>query len=107
MDPVHGAFAEFSHTYSALPEHFYARVPPTPVAAPALIAFNDDLASELGIERNRWSDNELAAICAGNRVPAGALPLAMAYAGHQFGSFVQRHFPHQKRAEWNRPKLRT
>jgi serine/tyrosine/threonine adenylyltransferase len=88
MDPVHGAFAEFSHTYSALPEHFYARVPPTPVAAPALIAFNDDLASELGIERNRWSDNELAAICAGNRVPAGALPLAMAYAGHQFGSFV-------------------
>ena len=32
--------------------------------------------------------HELAAICAGNRVPAGALPLAMAYAGHQFGSFV-------------------
>lgn len=88
MDPVHGAFAEFSHTYAALPERFYARVPPTPVAVPALIAFNDGLASELGIERNRWPDGELAAICAGNRVPAGALPLAMAYAGHQFGSFV-------------------
>ncbi|MDH4166087.1 MAG: YdiU family protein [Gammaproteobacteria bacterium] len=88
MPPTHGAFAEFSHTYAALPERFHVRVPPTPVAAPALIAFNDDLASEIGVDRSQLSDASLAAICAGNSVPEGALPLAMAYAGHQFGSFV-------------------
>jgi len=81
-------FAEFSHTYAALPGRFYARVSPTPVTAPALIAFNDRLASELGVDRSRLADTELAAVCAGNSVPAGALPLAMTYAGHQFGSFV-------------------
>ncbi len=88
MTQPHGSFAEFSHTYATLPERFYARVPPTAVAAPGLIAFNDGLASELGISRDALSDTELAAFCAGNLVPAGALPLAMAYAGHQFGSFV-------------------
>jgi len=88
MPPSHGAFAEFSHTYAALPERCYARVPPTAVAAPALVAFNDGLARELGVDRSQLSDAQLAAICAGNHVPAGALPLAMAYAGHQFGSFV-------------------
>ncbi len=83
-----GAFAEFFHTYAALPGRFYAAVPPTAVKAPSLIAFNDNLASELGVDRSRLADTELAAVCAGNGVPAGARPLAMAYAGHQFGSFV-------------------
>ena len=83
-----GTFAEFSHTYAALPGRFYARVPPTTVAAPSLIAFNDRLACELRVDRSRMSEAELAAVCVGNRLPAGALPLAMAYAGHQFGSFV-------------------
>ena len=83
-----GSLAGFSHTYAALPARFYARVPPTPVAAPVLIAFNDSLASELGVARDALSAAELTAVCAGNLVPSGALPLAMAYAGHQFGSFV-------------------
>ena len=84
----HGAFAAFSHTYAALPDRFYARMPPTAVAAPALVAFNDRLAGELGVDRSGLSDAQLAAIGAGNHVPTGAQPLAMAYAGHQFGSFV-------------------
>jgi uncharacterized protein YdiU (UPF0061 family) len=88
MTPSHREFADFSHTYAALPQRFHAQVSPTAVAAPALIAFNDQLGSELGVDRGPWTDAELAAIGAGNRVPAGALPLAMAYAGHQFGSFV-------------------
>jgi serine/tyrosine/threonine adenylyltransferase len=88
MDPTQGRFAEFSHTYAALPQRFHARASPTAVASPALIAFNDGLAHELGLDRSHLANAELAAICAGNRVPEGALPLAMAYAGHQFGSFV-------------------
>lgn len=88
MSATHGAFAAFSHTYAALPERFYARVAPTAVTAPALVAFNDSLAGQIGVDRGSLSDAQLVAICAGNHVPAGALPLAMAYAGHQFGSFV-------------------
>ncbi len=80
--------AEFSHTYAALPARFHVRTAPTPVAAPALIAFNDALAAELGVDRAAADDQRLAAACVGNEIPAGALPLAMAYAGHQFGSFV-------------------
>ena len=80
--------ADFSHTYAALPERFHARTPPTPVVAPSLIAFNQALATELGVDRGHADDAELAQYCAGNRIPMGGQPLAMAYAGHQFGSFV-------------------
>ena len=74
----------FEHTYARLPAKFWQRVDPTPVKAPRLLAFNDVLASQLGIAR----DEDTAAVLAGNRVPANAQPLAMAYAGHQFGHFV-------------------
>jgi uncharacterized protein YdiU (UPF0061 family) len=79
---------KFTHTYAGLPERFHARTPPTPVAAPALIAFNGPLAEQLGVDRTGVDDAQLAACCVGNAIPTGALPLAMAYAGHQFGSFV-------------------
>jgi uncharacterized protein YdiU (UPF0061 family) len=81
-------FASFSNTYAALPGHFYSLVQPTPVAAPTLVAFNEPLAAELGVDTSGLGASELAAICAGNEVPKGACTLAMAYAGHQFGSFV-------------------
>jgi uncharacterized protein YdiU (UPF0061 family) len=80
--------AGFSHTYAGLPGRFYTRTPPTPVAAPSIIAFNAALAAELGIDRAGFDDAQLAAFCVGNAIPAGGVPLAMAYAGHQFGSFV-------------------
>ncbi len=74
----------FEHSYGQLPAKFWQRVDPTPVKAPRLLAFNDALAAELGVLR----DESTAAVLAGNVVPAGARPLAMAYAGHQFGHFV-------------------
>jgi uncharacterized protein YdiU (UPF0061 family) len=78
----------FSHTYAALPPRFHAAVRPTAVRAPSLIAWNDSLATELGIDVTAVDSAQLARYCAGNDVPPGAHPLAMAYAGHQFGSFV-------------------
>ena len=33
--------------------------------------------------------DEGIAVLAGNRVPEGALPIAQAYAGHQFGYFTK------------------
>jgi uncharacterized protein YdiU (UPF0061 family) len=79
--------AEFRNSYARLPEPFHARRAPTPVAAPRLLLYNEPLARELGIDPQRTPE-ELAQILSGNLVPAGAEPIATAYAGHQFGQFV-------------------
>ena len=71
-----------------LPERFFARLAPTPATKPRLIKFDESLASELGVNAQGLEPDELAAVFAGNVTPPGAEPIAMAYAGHQFGSFV-------------------
>jgi serine/tyrosine/threonine adenylyltransferase len=79
----------FDNAYARLPGHMFARLDPTPVARPRLVAFNHALARELGAsEMAGLGDDALAAIFSGNVVPSGAEPLAQAYAGHQFGNFV-------------------
>ena len=75
------------NSYLRLPEGFYAKIAPTPVAAPKLIRINRPLAAELGLDADALSAPEGVEILAGNRVPDGAEPLALAYAGHQFGTF--------------------
>src|ERR1019366_7109807 len=67
---------------------FFARVAPPPVASPRLIKLNRPLAIHLGLDPDRLSSPEGAEILAGKRIPDGADPIAMAYAGHQFGHFV-------------------
>src|SRR6266851_713087 len=78
----------FQNTYAALPANFFARVAPTPVASPRLIKLNRPLAVQLGLDPDLLSTPEGAEILAGKCVPDGADPIAMAYAGHQFGQFV-------------------
>src|SRR5918992_279358 len=79
---------DFENSYARLPESFYRRWMPTPVSRPRLLVFNYALASELGARSECLDAAQLAEIFAGNRMPEGADPLAMAYAGHQFGHFV-------------------
>ena len=74
----------FDNTYARLPERFYARVAPSPVREPRLFFVNRPLAERLGLDPEQLG----AAVLAGNTVPPGAEPIALAYAGHQFGSFV-------------------
>ena len=78
----------FENTYARLPEHFYARLAPTPVAAPQLVKVNVELARSLGLDPNTLTSTEGVDILAGNRVVEGSEPIALAYAGHQFGYFV-------------------
>jgi uncharacterized protein YdiU (UPF0061 family) len=78
----------FDNTYARLPERFYARLAPVPVSQPTLIKLNEPLARHLGLDCDALRSPEGLATLAGNRVPEGAAPLAMAYAGHQFGGFV-------------------
>jgi uncharacterized protein YdiU (UPF0061 family) len=78
----------FQNTYAALPANFFARVAPTPVASPRLVKLNRRLAVHLGLDPELLESPEGAEILAGKRLPDGADPIAMAYAGHQFGHFV-------------------
>ncbi|MCU0974739.1 MAG: YdiU family protein [Steroidobacteraceae bacterium] len=77
----------FDNSYRRLPDRFHARVLPTPVADPRFVALNRPLATELGLDLAALEEHG-AAILVGNRIPEGAEPIAMAYAGHQFGQFV-------------------
>ena len=78
----------FDHSYSRLPSMFFQRVSPVPVAAPKLVLINHDLARDLGLDFSHLDASELAQLFSGNQLPADALPIAQAYAGHQFGHFT-------------------
>lgn len=79
---------QFEHSYAALPERFVQHVKPTPVSAPRLIRINRPLATLLGIDPDFLVTPEGIAILSGNRQAESAEPVALAYAGHQFGNFV-------------------
>ena len=79
----------FEHSYSALAPRFYSRVAPTAVEKPELVVFNRPLAQELGLQPDDI-ERQAAALFSGNQLPEDSNPIAMAYAGHQFGSFVPR-----------------
>src|ERR1700753_2521802 len=78
----------FDNSYARLPDRFYVRLEPTPVAAPRLVRLNAALADSLGIDPEELRGPDGVAMLAGNLVASGAEPMALAYAGHQFGHFV-------------------
>ena len=78
----------FDNSYVRLPERFYVRLNPVPVAAPRLVKVNVDLARALGLDPDGLASPHGVEILAGNRVAEGSEPIALAYAGHQFGHFV-------------------
>ena len=78
----------FDNSYARLPDRFHVRLDPTPVVAPKLVRLNAALAETLGIDPNELGGPEGVAVLAGNHVIPGAEPMALAYAGHQFGHFV-------------------
>jgi uncharacterized protein YdiU (UPF0061 family) len=88
IEPPRLCIGPLAASYARLPERFFARLAPVPVAQPRLIQVNRPLAEELGLDLGSLNSDALAALFAGNVIPAGAEPIAMAYAGHQFGHFV-------------------
>ena len=77
----------FDNSYNGLPQEFFERINPVPVQDPQLIIFNDNLAKTLGIDESK-TRKQLAELFSGNVVPKGSSPIALVYAGHQFGHFV-------------------
>jgi len=78
----------FNNTFSSLGDRFFSRVQPTPLADPYLISVNSDALALIGLDEHAIGQPGFTTTFVGNRVPAGARPLSMLYAGHQFGHLV-------------------
>ncbi len=76
------------NSYARLPEGFHVPIAPDAVESPELLAWNAELADELGIAHLGADATECARIFSGGPLPPGFQPIALAYAGHQFGVFV-------------------
>lgn len=78
----------FTNSYNQLPNEFYSNEIPSAAVRPHLIAFNDKLASELGLDCSSINNEKLALIFSGKELLEKGSYISMAYAGHQFGHFV-------------------
>ncbi|MFD1928018.1 YdiU family protein [Sporosarcina siberiensis] len=76
------------NSYSRLSESFFSIVKPNLVQSPKLVIFNNSLAESLGFNIEHFKSEKGVAILGGNELPEGAVGLAQAYAGHQFGHFA-------------------
>ncbi|MBB6612703.1 YdiU family protein [Pontibacter sp. Tf4] len=68
------------------PGKLYSKAIPTPVEKVSLLAWSDELAEELGIQKP--ADQQELDILGGNLVTDTMYPYAACYAGHQFGSWA-------------------
>ncbi|MDQ1557568.1 MAG: serine/tyrosine/threonine adenylyltransferase, partial [Pyrinomonadaceae bacterium] len=79
---------QFDNTYARLPAAFHSKVSPTAFPAPYLVSFNPAAAGLIDLDPREAERAEFVEYFGGGRTLPGASPLAMLYAGHQFGSYV-------------------
>lgn len=77
----------FDNTYARLPENFFKKVNPSAPPEPTLIRVNTELADIMGLDVDWLGSSDGLAMLSGQKLPNGADPIAMAYAGHQFGGW--------------------
>ncbi|TCK22707.1 protein adenylyltransferase SelO [Pseudonocardia endophytica] len=80
----------FDNTYVRDLDGLYERWSAAQAPNPRLIALNEQLARELGLDQDALRTDEGVGVLVGNVVPEGAEPIAQAYAGHQFGGYSPR-----------------
>jgi uncharacterized protein YdiU (UPF0061 family) len=80
----------FVNGYAGLPEAFHTRLAPEPLPDPYLVDYSAPAGALIGLAPEAGADPDFVQVFSGNRVPAGADPLAAVYSGHQFGVYVPR-----------------
>ena len=80
----------FDNVYGALPAIFYSRHSPEPLENQYLIHFNPQVADLLELDPGELARPDFVSLVSGTSVWPGTDPLAMCYAGHQFGHYVPR-----------------
>ena len=88
--PIGPTFFSFDNTYARELDAFYRLWQPEAASKPRLVRLNHQLAEELLADTEQLASPQGVLMLAGNLLPAGAEPLAQAYAGHQFGGFSPR-----------------
>ncbi|QEL54759.1 protein adenylyltransferase SelO [Chromobacterium paludis] len=76
---------DFDHSYARELTGAWEAAQPEAPYLPQLLYWNAALADELGLDASQAGEAELARLFSGAALPAGAQPIAQAYAGHQFG----------------------
>ncbi len=79
---------EFDNTYARELEGLFVAWRGEEVPDPQILCLNRTLAQELKLDADALATEAGAKILSGTVSPEGAAPLAMAYAGHQFGGFA-------------------
>ena len=76
------------NSYARLAAGFHSRVEPTPLSNSHLVAFNPRAAALIDLDPAEAERPELVEYFGGARLLPGSDPVAMLYAGHQFGRYV-------------------
>jgi serine/tyrosine/threonine adenylyltransferase len=90
MSVTAGPLLELDHSYARELPRLSVPWTAAPAPAPALLALNEELAAELGLDAAALREPAGVALLVGDVLPEGASPIAQAYAGHQFGGYVPR-----------------
>jgi uncharacterized protein YdiU (UPF0061 family) len=90
MNAPHASGFVFDNTFARDLEGLYQPWTAAIVPQPTLLAFNSELAGELGLDINWLLSKDGVDVLSGNRPPNGAACIAQAYAGHQFGNYSPR-----------------
>lgn len=83
LDTLH-----FDNSFAGLPPEFYTKQSPRGLDNPRLVAASANAAALLDLDPTALTQPEFAEYFSGNRMLPGAEPLAMVYAGHQFGQYA-------------------
>ena len=86
-DPAHPLF-NFDNSFARSLDGFFVSCRAKPASTPQLLKFNHSLAEELGFDSAALDSEAGLGIFSGNVTPEGSEPIALAYAGHQFGGFA-------------------
>ena len=81
---------DLSNSFAKLGADFFQEKPPDPVSSPYLIDSNPAAIKLIGVDISEVKKNEFLEYFSGNRLLPNSKPLAMAYSGHQFGSYNPR-----------------
>lgn len=79
---------KLENTYCELPSIFYSKETPQNILKPKLVEFNKELVEDLGLDSKFLNSDEGIQFLVGNKILEGSIPIAQAYAGHQFGHFT-------------------
>ena len=78
----------FDNSFSRLPAGMHARVRPTPLQGAHLASLSPAAAALLELSPDSLREQEAVAALSGSQLLPGMDPIAMCYAGHQFGHYV-------------------